>query len=70
MSASQRVSRGFHRLIFSFVTISLLISTAAVSQTKRPAPLYVDRIDRGKGEVFITYSYAAREPPAPQEVLD
>jgi hypothetical protein len=69
MATSQRVSRGFHRLVIFLAAIPLLASAPAAPQAKGPT-LYVDKIDIIKGEVFVTYSYVTDSPPYPEDVLE
>jgi hypothetical protein len=48
---------------------TLLVSAPAAPQEQRPT-LYVDKIDLGESEVFVTYNHETREPPHPDDVLD
>jgi len=70
MSASQRVSRGFHRLAVFLAAIPLVLGggAPAAPQAKKPT-LYVDKIDLGGNEVFVTYTYETQHPPDPEDVL-
>jgi hypothetical protein len=63
-----------HLLAIAALSLSMLAAGyghADPSATTKPKPtLYVDQIDEGKGEVFVTYSYQTRFPPDAAEVLD
>jgi hypothetical protein len=55
--------------LLSFMLCLLAAGEAfAAPQAKKPT-LYVDQIDEGKAEIFVTYSYQTGFPPDPEDVL-
>ena len=66
-------TRRFMILVGAAVAVIALTLAAgdaiADPQTKKPT-LYVEQIEDGKGEVFVTYAYQTGLPPDPEDVLE
>ena len=61
------------RAILVAVTMACFVlggaAADAAPQPNKPT-LYVDQIEEGKGEVFLTYSYMTGFLPSPEDVLE